>query len=383
MPSTLPWLDGLVGDPEIEAEIGPERVMVHMLAFERALARASAEEGVIPEAAAGPIEGACDAFRPDHPGLREATARDGVVVPELVRQLRAHVPEPHRAHLHHGATSQDIIDTAQALALRSANDVLAARIRDLLSGLDDLAARFGAHTLTGRTRMQAAAPIAGAQRIATWRAPLARHADRLERVRRQVEILHLGGAAGDRAVLGDAGAAVAARMAAALGLHDTGDVRHAARDGLADYAGWLSLVTGSLGKMGQDVALMAQDEVAEIALSSAGGSSAMPHKRNPVKAEALVALARFNAVQVSGAHHALVHEQERSGAAWTLEWMILPAMLVATGAATRTALELIGSITRIGRMTRRGTAKHDGHDAAHPGRHRRRRARPASSSRGC
>ena len=106
-----------------------------------------------------------------------------------------------------------------------------------------------------------------------------------------------------------------------------------------EFAGWLSLVTGSLGKIGQDIALLAQ--MGAIVLAGGGKSSAMPHKSNPVPAEALVALARFNATQLSGIHHAVVHEQERSGAAWTLEWMILPQMIVATAASLSRAAALL------------------------------------------
>jgi 3-carboxy-cis,cis-muconate cycloisomerase len=137
-------------------------------------------------------------------------------------------------------------------------------------------------------------------------------------------------------------------MAARLGLTVPDYVPHAARDHIARLGGWLSEVTGALGKIGQDVALMAQNEIAEIALSGGGGSSAMAHKQNPVLAELLVSLARFNAVQVSGLHQALVHEQERSGAAWTLEWMVLPQMLNATGTALLHANALLGGVERMG-----------------------------------
>lgn len=107
------------------------------------------------------------------------------------------------------------------------------------------------------------------------------------------------------------------------------------------------MISGSLGKIGQDVALLAQAGD-EIELAGGGGSSAMPHKQNPVAAETLVTLARFNAVQLSGIHQSLVHEQERSGAAWTLEWLLLPPMVVATAASLRHALQLVGSIKRLG-----------------------------------
>lgn len=115
---------------------------------------------------------------------------------------------------------------------------------------------------------------------------------------------------------------------------------------IAEFGGLLSLMSGSLGKIGQDLSLMASAGTALI--GGGGGSSAMPHKRNPVKAEVLVTLARFNAVQLSGLHQSMLHEQERSGSAWTLEWMILPQMAVATGSALRTAAEVLGSIERMG-----------------------------------
>ncbi|HVM82351.1 MAG TPA: lyase family protein, partial [Candidatus Binatia bacterium] len=135
------------------------------------------------------------------------------------------------------------------------------------------------------------------------------------------------------------------RMAKSLKLHNPVAARHSERDGVAEFAGWLSLISGSLGKLGADVALMAQNEVGEVKLANAGGSSAMPEKQNPVAAEVLVALARFNAALVSGMHDALVHENERSGSAWTLEWMILPQMAVATGAALRQAEALLGTLS--------------------------------------
>jgi 3-carboxy-cis,cis-muconate cycloisomerase len=159
-------------------------------------------------------------------------------------------------------------------------------------------------------------------------------------------VLQFGGAAGTLDKLGAKAAAVRSTLASALGLADVPQWQ-SQRDRLADFAGILSLVTGSLGKMGQDVALLAQMG-AEIKLSGGGGSSAMAHKQNPVAAEVLVALARFNAVQVSGMQQAVVHEQERSGASWTLEWLVLPPMVQATGASLRLAANLLAGVVSLG-----------------------------------
>jgi 3-carboxy-cis,cis-muconate cycloisomerase len=197
--------------------------------------------------------------------------------------------------------------------------------------------------------MQAATEITVRDRILAWRLPLADHLARLEQIRPRIERVQIGGASGDRNALGDRGDEVVADVAGMLGLAPTGKAWHAMRDGVAEYASLLSLITGTLGKFGQDVALMAQQGIEEITLSGGGGSSAMPHKQNPVSAELLITLARFNAVQVSAMHHAMVHEQERSGSAWALEWMILPQMLMATGRALKTAHSLGGTITGIGK----------------------------------
>ena len=316
-----------------------------MLAFETALAEAEAEEGLIDSGAAAVIAAALDTFEPDMDRLRAGVARDGVVVPELVRQLRPAVGEPHASRVHFGATSQDVIDTSLAMRLARAIAVIEARLDAVVEQLGGLEARDGAIETMAHTRMQAAIPVSASRKIASWREPLERHRERLAAVRDDVCVLHFGGAAGMLEKLGDAAPAVTRRLAEKLGLRALSRARHSERDGIVAFASWLSLVTGSLGKMGQDVALLAQSEVGEVKLSSGGGSSAMPHKVNPVDAETLVALARFNATLVAGMHHAMVHENERSGAAWTMEWLTLPQMVVATASALRTADQLVSSIT--------------------------------------
>jgi len=317
-----------------------------MLAFERALAGAEAECGVISRDAEGAIVSALASFRPDTAKLRAGVAKDGVVVPELVRQIRAVVGEPHNAFVHFGATSQDVIDTSLVLRLRGAVDHIGLLLSENIVRLTNLEQEFGGRALMAMTRMQKAIPITAADRVAAWRAPLQRHQSRLAEQSGRLLVVQFGGAAGTLEKLGDRARAVRAALAVKLGLGDAPQW-HSQRDALADFAGWLSLVTGSLGKFGQDVALLAQAG-ADIKLSAGGGSSAMPHKQNPVKAEALVALARFNATQLAGMHQALLHEQERSGAAWTLEWLILPQMVVATAGALRLAAELAGRIESLG-----------------------------------
>jgi 3-carboxy-cis,cis-muconate cycloisomerase len=342
------FLDLLLKDGALEALIGTDADVTAMVSVELALAKATCACGLIGEDAAREIATACHGFKPDIAKLNEATLKDGVVVPELVRQMKARVGAPNDASVHFGATSQDIIDTALAVKLSAVFELFDGRLKALLKSLDHLAATAGDNPLMGRTRMQAAIPIRVSDRLAVWRGLVERAHVGLGEVRSHNLIVSLAGPAGTSEKFGDRIGDVRQAMAALLHLSVPDYVPHAARDRIAALGNWLSQVAGALGKIGQDIALMAQNEIAEIALSGSGGSSAMAHKQNPVRAEVLVALARYNAVQVSGLHQSLVHEQERSGAAWTLEWMILPGMLNATGTALIHAEALLASVKRMG-----------------------------------
>lgn len=345
-PFDHPLLSGLLGDEEAARHFSVEAEIAAMLAFERSLAEAEAACGVIPHEAEGAIVMALASFRPDTAKLRAGVSRDGVAVPELVRQVKTAVGEPHGQWVHFGATSQDVIDTALMLRLKPVVEHLGLLLTENIVRFASLEEQFGKKALMAMTRMQPAIPIQVSDRVRAWQAPLQRHQLRLTEQSGRLLVVQFGGAAGTLEKLGDKAELVRAALAARLGLGDAPQW-HSQRDALADFAGWLSLVTGSLGKFGQDIALMAQAG-ADIALSSGGSSSAMPHKQNPVKAEALVALARLNTTQLAGMHQALVHEQERSGAAWTLEWLLLPQMVVATAAALRLAAELAGQIESLG-----------------------------------
>ena len=342
-----PWLSGLLGDAEAGAIFGPDRQLEHMMAFEVAFTRALGRAGVVAEDVATTVADQLAGFTPDITDLQVGSGRDGLPVPALVAQLKALAGDNAKA-VHSGATSQDVIDTALALSVQEFNALLRERLTGLVAALRNLIAQFGENQMMGRTRMQAAVPITVADRLETWVQPLEAHLERLAQIQPRVECLQLGGAAGNRAALADNATAIAADMAQQLGLQNPKRAWHAMRDGIAEYAGLLSLISGSLGKMGQDVCLMAQQGIGEIGMDGGGGSSAMPHKQNPVLAELLVTLARFNATQVAGMHNAMIHEQERSGAAWTLEWMILPQMAQATARSLSAAQTLSDQITRIG-----------------------------------
>lgn len=343
-----PWLGGLFADAEMAALWSPEAQLEGMRAFEVAWSRALGRAGLADAEQAGAAAAAIAAMEFDLAALRAATARDGVIVPEMVRQMKL-AAGPAQAAVHQGATSQDVIDSALAIAIAASLDLMAGRLRELETALRALSDRQGARPLMGRTRMQAATMITVADRIRPWVTPLADHIERLWQLHPRVARVQIGGASGDRKALGDAAGIVVREVAAALDLSAPPASWHARRDGVAEFAGLLSLITGTLGKMGQDIALMAQQGIEEIGLSGGGASSAMPHKQNPVQAELLVTLARFNAGSLAQMHQALVHEQERSGAAWVLEWMVLPQMAQTTGRALSLACSLVASVNRLGR----------------------------------
>ncbi|AJC81710.1 3-carboxy-cis,cis-muconate cycloisomerase (plasmid) [Rhizobium etli bv. phaseoli str. IE4803] len=342
-PFDHPFLSGLVGDDEIAPYFSAEADLRAMLSFEGALAKAEAAHGVLPGEAARKIAEACAGFSPDLASLRAATARDGVVVPDFIKQLRAAVGEEAGKSLHFGATSQDVIDTSLMIRLKAIAFLFAGRLSAIVKGLDALERLFGGNRLMGHTRMQAAIAITAADRLAAWRAPLTTYRDRLTEQNFPVQF---GGAAGTLEKLGPQAAAVRASLAQELGLTDISQWQ-STRLVIADLAGLFASISGSLGKIGQDIALLAQAGD-EIEMAGGGTSSAMAHKQNPVAAEVLISLARFNATALSGIHQSLVHEQERSGAAWTLEWLLLPQMTMATAASLRLAGELAGNIKRLG-----------------------------------
>lgn len=339
-----PILSGLLGDEEIGAQFAALAELSAMLRFEVALAEAEAAEGLISSDAPAAISGLQETFTADIDALKQSIGRDGVVIPELVRQWRAALGEAGK-DLHFGATSQDAIDTGLMLRLSTVLSILDQRLGAVIAALDGLNGRFGGKSLMGRTRMQAAIPIRVAHRWSSWKTPLVGHQAAVQEMLLAGLPLQFGGAAGTLEKLGDKAVAVRARLSDILKLSDRPQW-HSQRAVIAEIGGLFSQVTGSLGKIGQDLALMADNGTAII--GGGGASSAMPHKRNPVKAEVLVTLARFNAVQISGLHQALVHEQERSGAAWTLEWMILPQMAIAAGASTRLAIDLLQSVEEMG-----------------------------------
>lgn len=344
-----PFLSGLLGDPDMAKLFSAQEDIASMLKFEVALADTQGKLGIISEDAAEKINNGIQSFIPDMDKLNTVTAKDGVVVPELVRQLREHVGGTAAESIHHGATSQDVVDTSLVLRLNLGTDLLSASLNTIIQNLDILNSRFGSNAIMARTRMQNAKPSAVAKQLANWLTPLEKLKAQLINISSEVGVLQLGGAIGGGENFGEHYQQLVSEMARSLDLSAPTQSWHTDRTSFVNLANWLSMTTGSLGKIGQDVVLMSMNEIDEIKLSDAGGSSAMPHKQNPVKAEILATFASFNATQLSAMQHTLVHENNRSGAKWTLEWMVLPQMMMATAASLRTANLLLDSVQEFGK----------------------------------
>ncbi len=336
----------LLGDAEVGQLFSDTADVRAMMLVEGALARAQGQVGLIPETAAAAIHRASLELQLDPSALAQGVAGNAVPVPGLVEMFRAEMKAPdHAQFLHWGATSQDIMDTALALRLRQALAILDDRLAATIAALGTLARDHAETPMVARTYGQAAVVTTFGAHVAGWGNPLLRHRARLGPVRDDVTRVSLSGAAGTLSVMGDAGPAVRAALADGLGLTDPGGTWHAQRDGIASLAAWLTALTGSLGKMGEDILILTQSGIGEVTLGSGGGSSTMPQKSNPVLPSILSAIASQMVGLNAAMQSALPHRQERDAAAWLIEWMSLPQMMILTGRAIIVAEELARSIT--------------------------------------
>ncbi|KMM75540.1 3-carboxy-cis,cis-muconate cycloisomerase [Xanthomonas sp. NCPPB 1128] len=323
----------LFGDPAVDAAFDDRARLQAMLDVEAALARAQARCGVIPASAVAPIVSACDAARYDLPTLGAATALAGNPAIPLVKALTAQVAaadEDAARWVHWGATSQDIIDSGAVLQLRAALDHVEAQLDALCAALAALAQRERDTGLPGRTLLQQAVPVTFGLKAAGWLDALQRSRRRLQALRKDALVLQFGGAAGTLAALQSQGLAVAEALAAELRLPLPSLPWHAARDRIGEIGAAFALLAGSLGKIGRDVALLMQSEVAEAfepAAAGKGGSSAMPHKRNPVGCVVAIAAATRAPGLLATLFAALPQEHERAVGGWHAEWETLPELV--------------------------------------------------------
>lgn len=316
-----------------------------LLDVEVALAAATAAAGLIPASCVGDIRAVASADRYNIDALEHDARTDGNILIPLVRQLTEAVasrnPESAR-YVHRGATSQDIIDTAQVLRIRSES----AALRESLTGIMGACAGFAReHAMTpmpGRTWLQHASPTTFGLKAAGWLDLVGRCRARVRDAVERSQVLQLGGASGTLASLGDAGSAVADAMAKELGLTVPAMPWHTHRDRMADVASAFGIASGALGKIGRDLTLLAQSEVGEaFERQGSGGSSSMPHKQNPVRAVTAVAAAIRTPGLVATILAAMPQEHERGAGGWQAEW---PAMAELSRATRESAAAIDAAV---------------------------------------
>ncbi|WP_434591496.1 3-carboxy-cis,cis-muconate cycloisomerase [Pseudomonas sp. R4-83] len=301
-----------------------------MLDFEAALARAEARVGLVPASAVAPIAAACDAALYDFAALGEAIATAGnsaiPLVKALGKQIAATDAEAER-YVHLGATSQDVMDSGLVLQLRQALLLIEDELAQLADSLAVQAQRFATTPLAGRTWLQHATPVTLGMKIAGWLGAVTRSRQRLQELKPRLLVLQFGGASGTLAALGQHALPIAEALAEELQLRLPEQPWHTQRDRIVEFGAVLGLIAGSLGKFGRDISLLMQTEAAEVfepAAPGKGGSSTMPHKRNPVGAAVLIGAATRVPGLVSTLFSAMPQEHERSLGLWHAEWETLP-----------------------------------------------------------
>jgi 3-carboxy-cis,cis-muconate cycloisomerase len=344
--SLSPLLAPMLSSAAMRAVCDDVACLQNMLDFEAGLARAEASVGAIPTSAAGPITAACRAESFDLNALAEAATRSGNLAIPLVKALTAHVARTDTdaaRYVHWGATSQDVIDSGAMLGLRAGIDALLADTSRAVDGFAGLARQHRHTAVAARTWLQHALPMPFGLKLAEYAAALHRSRKRLQRLRSETLALQFGGAAGTLAALGDNGLTVAEKLAQELKLPLPDAPWHTHRDRIAEAASVFAILAGTCGKIARDVSLMMQTDVGEAFEPSGegrGGSSTMPHKRNPVAAASALGAATMAPGLAATIFAAQVQDHERSAGPWHAEWPTLPTLMLVTSGALAAIVDI-------------------------------------------
>lgn len=334
------------GTPAMRDVFSDRRLIARYIEVEVALAKAEARCGVISSEAAEVIARESSLERIDFDHMRHETDIVGYPILPLVHQLVSMCGEAGR-YVHWGATTQDIMDTANVLQVRDALDIVESDIRTLRGILVDLAKKHRDTPMAGRTHLQQALPVTFGYKVAIWLAMFDRHQQRLTQLRERVLCVEFAGAAGTLASLGEKGLEVQKALAQELGLAVPATTWHVARDGFAEAVNLLSLVTGSLGKIAMDIMIMASTEFAEVYepfVKGRGASSTMPQKRNPISSELMLAAAKGVRQHAGLMVDAMIQDFERATGPWHAEWIAIPESFILTAGALHQAKFALGGL---------------------------------------
>jgi 3-carboxy-cis,cis-muconate cycloisomerase len=349
MPSTAfdsPILGNLFSTEAMRRVFGDGNRIAIYLDIEAALARVEARLEIIPAEAADAIAGAAKLADIDMDLLARRTEIAGSPIIPIVEQLTARCGR-FGEYVHWGATTQDITDTASAIQLREALEIIDDDLRAISASLANLARRYRDTPMAGRSMLQHAVPITFGLKAAEVLAAIERHRTRLDELRPRALVGQFGGAAGTLASLGDRGLEVQRELMKELQLRKPEIAWHTHREGIAEVGSFLALVTGTLAKFATDIKLMMQTEVAEAsepAQPGRGSSSTMPQKRNPVACNFIVACASIARTNATALMEAMVQDHERASGLWMIEWVALPEVFLAASGALHHARNLTAGL---------------------------------------
>ena len=334
------------GTPEMRNVFDDHHLIGYYIQTEVAFAKAEAKVGVIPTEAAEKIAERATVKTLDFDRFRHETEIVGYPILPLVHQLNEQCGDV-GGFVHWGATTQDIMDTANVLQVREALDLIERDLKKLCRTLAGLAKTYRDTPMAGRTHLQQALPCTFGYKVSIWLAQCLRHVERLEELRPRVLVGEFGGAAGTLASLHGKGLAVQAEMMKELGLGVPDSSWHVARDGFAEAVNFLTLVTGTLGKMAYDVMLLSMNEVGEVLepfVKGRGASSTMPQKRNAISSELMLACAKGVRQAAGLMVDAQIHDLERATGPWHAEWIAIPEAFMLTAGALHQANFLMGGL---------------------------------------
>jgi 3-carboxy-cis,cis-muconate cycloisomerase len=339
---------GLFGRGPVQRELTDTAFVQAMLDAEVGLARALAAHGLADTRTVDELTAACaDAAQYDIAKIGRSTADYGTPIPGLLAEIRARISAEAAKTLHRGATSQDIVDTALVLVTQRALTPLQQELAGANQLCADLADAHRTTVMAGRTLLQQAEPITFGLKAAVWLAGLTDAAQTVRTTGARAAVVQLGGAAGTLAAYDGRGTDILSAYAAELNLSDPGLPWHTVRVRTASLASALGILAGAVGKIARDLILLAQTEVAEAAEQAdgaRGGSSAMPHKHNPVGAVAVLACAERTPGLVATVLAAMPQEHERAAGAWQSEWEPLLELLGLTGSAVTSLRQTLGML---------------------------------------
>jgi 3-carboxy-cis,cis-muconate cycloisomerase len=350
-PTSTTVLDSILfrdafGTPAMREVFSDFSLISRYAEVEIALAKAEARCGVIPVDAAEAIAKRTNVAALDFDLLRSETDIVGYPILPLVHQMAKQCGDAGR-YVHWGATTQDIMDTAVVLQIRSGLEIIGSDIAALRGILAGLAERYRDTPMAGRTHLQQALPVTFGYKCAIWLAMFDRHAERLSQLKPRVLVGQFAGAAGTLASLGDKGFEVQKALCEELELGVPVSTWHVARDGLAEAMNFLALVTGSLGKVALDIMMMASTEFGEVYepfVKGRGASSTMPQKRNPISSELMLAAAKGVRQHAGLMLDAMVQDFERATGPWHAEWMAIPESFVLTAGSLHQAKFALGGL---------------------------------------